>query len=368
MGVGRAVRAIFAGPFGPWTAWRPPGARGHWLSNQGRRGKRPGADGPFFAPSRCRLAYFRLAAGGGSLWGVKSKVSLWWNAARPVSFTASVIPVLVGTLLAADDHFSWWKALLALAGAVAIHAGTNFVNDYYDYRKGTDNDESLGRPGMIQQGLVTPRGVLVAGVLSFVLGIAMGLVLCATTSWELLWLGVAAVLAGFLYTGAPVHLAYLGMGELTVFIFMGPVIVLGAYFVQVEAWHWQPVVAALPIAFLVTAILHANNLRDIENDRKYGKRTIATVIGRERANIEMYLLLAATYVSLIVAAAVGAMPWPGLIALATAPLAAPIVRIVHAGGNPRKLNFALFKTAQLHMRFGALMAVGLGFHWLLESL
>lgn len=289
----------------------------------------------------------------------------WFMASRPFSFTAAVVPAVVGTLLAADDHFSWWRALLAVAGSVLFLAGTNFVNDYYDDKKGADGPESLGMAGFIQRGILRPKQVLAAGLLCFAAGAVIGLVLSAAGSWELMWIGVASALAGFLYTGAPIHLAYIGLGEVTVFLFMGPVIVLGAYFVQVERWDWEPVVASLPIAFLVTAILQANNLRDIDIDRQHNKRTLATVIGREWANREMYLLLAGTYVSLVVAAAVGAMPWPGLIALATLPLVRPIVQVVRAGGNPKKLNLALFRTAQLHMRFGAVLAVGLVIAWAL---
>lgn len=293
---------------------------------------------------------------------------LWFAASRPLSFTAAIVPVVVGTLLAADSEFSWWKALLALLGSVAILAGTNFVNDYYDYTRGSDGPESLGPAGFLQRGILQPRQVLVAGLLCFAFGAAAGLILSATTSWALLWLGLASVLAGFLYTGAPLHLAYIGLGEVTVFIFMGPVMVLGAYFVQAEEWAWEPLVASLPIAFLVTAILHANNLRDIENDRATGKRTIATLIGRRWANREMYLLLAGAYLTLLAAALTGAMPWPGLLALATLPLARPIVQIVRAGGNPRKLNFALARTALLHMQFGALLALGLGAHLIFDGL
>jgi 1,4-dihydroxy-2-naphthoate octaprenyltransferase len=291
----------------------------------------------------------------------------WVLASRPFSFTASVIPVLAGTLLAAPDGFSWWKALLALIGSVAIHAGTNYVNDYYDHVKGADNETSLGPAGYIQRGVVPARGVLVAGILSFAIGAALGLVLCATTSWDLLWLGIASVLAGFLYTGAPVHLAYLGLGELTVFVFMGPVMVLGAYFVQLESWDWEPIVASLPIAFLVTAILHANNLRDIDSDRRVGKRTVATLVGRTWANREMYGLLAGAFVSLIVAVATGALPWLALVALVTVPLARPIVKVIRAGGSPRKLNYALLGAVMLHMRFGGVLAAGLAAHWVIES-
>lgn len=297
-----------------------------------------------------------------------ASVRTWFLASRPFSFTAAVVPVVVGTLIAAPDAFSWWKALLALVGSVLFLAGTNFVNDYYDYRKGVDGPDTLGMAGFIQRGVLQPKQVLWAGVFCFAVGAAIGLILCAVTSWELLWIGVASLCAGFLYTGAPFHLAYVGLGEATVFVFMGPVMVVGAYFVQLQRWDWEPVLASLPIAFLVTAILHANNLRDIENDRKTGKRTIATMIGRKWANREMYLLLAGVYISLIVATAVGALPWAALIALATVPLVRPIVQVVRAGGNPKKLNLALFRTAQLHMQFGALLSVGLVVNWIVQSL
>ena len=285
-----------------------------------------------------------------------------------MSFTAAIVPALVGSLLAADETFSWWKALLAIAGSVFFLAGTNFVNDFYDDRKGADGPDALGMPGSIQRGILSPKAVLLAGFACFAAGGAIGIVLCFASGWELLAIGVASALAGFLYTGWPLHLAYVGLGEIVVFFFMGPIIVMGASFVQVEAFTWEAFVASLPIAFLVAAILHANNLRDIEHDRKANKRTVATVIGRKWANREMYLLLALTYVTLVVAWAVGAIPWPALVALASIPLVRPIIAVVSAGGNPKKLNLALYKTAQLHMRFGALMAAGLGLNWLIESL
>jgi 1,4-dihydroxy-2-naphthoate octaprenyltransferase len=293
---------------------------------------------------------------------------MWLRASRPVSFTAAAVPAIVGTLLAAPEAFSWWRALLAILGSVAILAGTNFINDYFDHRKGVDGPGTLGQAGAIQRGEVSPRSVFIAGIACFAAGSIAGIVLAAATDWSLLWIGVASVLAGFLYTGWPVHLAYIGLGELTVFVFMGPIIVLGAWFVQVESWDWEPVVASLPIGFLVTAILHANNLRDIDNDRERGKRTIATVIGRDAARVEMYALLAGTYISLVVAVIVGAIPPAGLLALITLPAVPPIVKIVAGFRDPRKVNFALARTAFLHMQFGAVLALGIAADWLFGSL
>ena len=149
---------------------------------------------------------------------------------------------------------------------------------------------------------------------------------------------------------------------------MGLIMVVGAYFVQVERWDWEPWVAALPIAFLVTAILQANNLRDIESDTRNKKRTIATLVGRKWANREMYVLLGGAFVSLVVAVAVGALPWVALVALVTVPMARPIVKVIRAGGSPKKLNFALFGTIMLHMRFGAVLAAALALNWAIESM
>lgn len=290
---------------------------------------------------------------------MKATLRLWWMATRPFSLTAAVAPVLIGTLVAARDAFSPLRFLLALAGAVAIQAGTNLVNDYYDYKKGVDAPGALGPPGMIQRGLVAPRTVLLLGALWFALGSIAGLILVLLTGPALLWLGLASVAAGFFYTGAPVSLAYLGLGELTVFLFMGPVIVSGAYYVQTEHWSWTPVIVSLPIAFLVTAILHANNLRDIENDRVHGKRTIATLIGRRAATWEYVLLLAAAYAALVVMVAVGAAPWPSLIAFVSLPAAVQAGKLAAGAANPRALNYVLFRTAKLHTNFGLLLSAGL---------
>lgn len=293
----------------------------------------------------------------------------WFAASRPVSFTAAAVPALVGTLLAAPERFTWWTALLAIAGSILFLAGTNFVNDYYDHRKGTDGPGSLGPPGAIQQGWLTPRQVLTAGIVCFAAGVAAGLVLCAAVSWQLLWVGVAALLAGFLYTGWPLHLAYRALGEAVVFVFMGPVIVMGAAFVQLERWTREAFAASLPVGLLAAAILQANNLRDLDHDRATGKRTLATLLGRRGAEAELWLLLGGAYLALAAAVVAGALPWPTLAAFATLPLLRPIartIRAVNAGASPRRLNLVLRDTALLHLRFGLLLVLGLGLDWALR--
>ena len=157
------------------------------------------------------------------------------------------------------------------------------ANDYYDHIKGVNTRDSLGPSGVIQRGLLTPEQVLRGAAVCFGLGIAIGLYLVAVFGWGILWLGLVSVPLAFFYTGKPFHLGYKGLGELIVLVFMGPVMVLGSYFVQVQRFELTPLLLSLPVAFLVAAILHANNMRDLESDRASGKQTLATLLGRDGA-------------------------------------------------------------------------------------
>jgi 1,4-dihydroxy-2-naphthoate octaprenyltransferase len=282
----------------------------------------------------------------------------WLIALRPVSFTASVIPVLVGTAIAAQHEFHAGLFVLALLGSIAIHAGTNLVNDYFDHVKGTDNEESLGQSGVIQRGLLSPRAVLTGGIVAFAVGAIIGLAITALVGWPVLALGIASVAAGYFYTASPFSLAYRGLGEVVVFVFMGPVIVMGAYFVQTEAWAWEPFVASLPIGLLVAAILHANNVRDIENDRRNSKWTLAALAGRPAADYEFVALMLGAYGIVIAMAIAGTAPWPVLLTLLSLPIALRIVRLEAGSSTARGLNVVLAQTAGLHMLFGVLLAFG----------
>ncbi len=282
----------------------------------------------------------------------------WFVALRPVSFTASVIPVLVGTAIAAEDEFRPLLFVLALLGSIAIHAGTNLVNDYFDHVRGTDTAESLGPSGVIQRGVLSSRAVLVGGVAAFAVGAALGLIITAMTGWPVLALGIASVLAGYFYTASPFSLAYRGLGEVVVFIFMGPVIVMGAYYVQIESWAWAPFIASLPVGLLVAAILHANNVRDIESDRRNNKWTLAALAGRPMADYEYVALTLGGYAVVVAMTIVGSAPWPVLITLLSLPIAVRVVRMEAEAASSRALNLVLAQTAGLHMIFGVLLALG----------
>lgn len=204
----------------------------------------------------------------------KNTLTAWYRAHRPFSYPASIVPVLVGTAVAwSDGHVFWDLFLVALLSSIAIHAGTNLVNEYFDYTQGVDRTDSLGPAGVILRGELVPSHVLWAGVLAFTVGSALGGYLVLRVGWLILLIGVGSVFAGWFYTAKPLSLGYRGLGELEVFIFMGPVMVVGSYFVQTRSVNLTPLLVSLPVGLLVMAILHANNLRDVIQDDERSRVT-----------------------------------------------------------------------------------------------
>jgi 1,4-dihydroxy-2-naphthoate octaprenyltransferase len=293
---------------------------------------------------------------------LRRHVRTWWLAVRPFSFTASVTPVVLGSVLAAyHGAWSWLLFVLTVVGAVLIHAGTNLINDYYDWQKGADTPESLGPNRALKEGILTPRQVFWGGILCFALGSAIGLYLVATRGLFILYLGIFSVLAGWFYTAGPAAFAYTGLGEIVVFIFMGPVMVMGSYFVMTQRVVPGVIWISVPIGLLVAAILHANNMRDLEADRDRNKRTLANLLGRQASRWEYYLLVGGSYPLLVALVAAGIAPAYTLLALLTLPSAVNLIRIAAVHEAPARLNKVLRGTATLHERFGWLMILGVIF-------
>jgi 1,4-dihydroxy-2-naphthoate octaprenyltransferase len=297
-----------------------------------------------------------IPQGGGARPG---PVAVWIQAVRAPSLSAAAIPVLLGMAIAArDGFFAPGRLVLALIGAMAIQAGTNLINDYYDYQSGADTAESLGPSMVIQRGLLSADTVWRGGIAALGVGAAIGLALVYLCGWPIIAIGVPSVAAAYFYTARPVSLAYVALGELTVFLFMGPAIIVGTYYVMALRFTWGALLASLPLAFLVAGILHANNIRDIDTDPLHGKRTLATLIGRRGANYELLALDVAAYATTLAAMAAGAIPWIGAIAFISVPRAVSQLKIVMRESEPRKLNLALFRSIQLHMEFGLLLTLG----------
>jgi 1,4-dihydroxy-2-naphthoate octaprenyltransferase len=287
---------------------------------------------------------------------------IWLMAARPRTLPASVAPVLVGTALAATEGtFRVLTFIAATLGAVFIQVGTNLSNDYSDARRGADTEDRLGPVRVTAGGLVPPRQVLVATYVAFGVAVLAGAYLIATAGWELLLIGVASILAGVLYTGGPRPYGYEGLGEVFVFLFFGVVAVTGSYFAQVERLTWEAFVLAVPVGLLASAILVVNNVRDLETDRRAGKRTLAVRLGRARARVLFVVMVFGAFAS-------APVPWLAgsdelsawlLLPLAALPLAVPVVRTVRTRTDGPSLNRALAGTGMLQLVFCFLLSAGI---------
>lgn len=288
------------------------------------------------------------------------------QASRIWTLTISAIGVLAGTAAAVyyGFAFSLGRFVLAELGAVALQAATNMINDYYDYVQGTDTFEELSLerigPGLaIQQGLVTPGQLWWGAILTFIFGSVLGLILVYQCGWVILLIGVLSVAAGYFYTAPPISLAYRGLGDLAVFVFMGPGFILGGYYVQALSFSGGAVAAAIAMGCLASGVLQVNNMRDIDNDIRHGKRTFAAIIGRQPAVVELMASDVVAFTAVAAGVIAGALPWLALAVLLTVPRAVKQVRLVRTATDWRNMNEALNLTAQFHLEFGLILSVAL---------
>jgi 1,4-dihydroxy-2-naphthoate octaprenyltransferase len=287
----------------------------------------------------------------------QSPLKLWVTAARPRTLPAAIAPVLVGTALAgSEDVFKPLRFVCALIGSIFIQIGTNLANDYSDARRGADTEDRLGPVRVTAGGLVPPRRVLVWTYVAFGIAVAAGAYLIAVAGWELLAVGVASIVAGVLYTGGPKPYGYEGLGELFVFLFFGVVAVVGSYFVQTEQLTGVAFTLSVPVGLLAAAILVVNNVRDMETDRRAGKRTLAVRLGRQPARGLFNAMIFVAYANLI-GLAFALSPWV-LLPLLTLPLAIPLAKTVSTRTDGASLNGALADTGRLLGVFSLLLAVG----------
>jgi len=284
-------------------------------------------------------------------------------AARPRTLPAAIAPVLVGTMAAvfatAGDRFRVGAFVAALLGSVFIQIGTNLANDYSDARRGADAVDRLGPVRVTAAGLVAPRRGLTATWVAFAVAVASGIYLTTVAGPLILLVGVLSIAAGVLYTGGPRPYGYEGLGELFVFLFFGLVAVNGSYYVQLERLDGLPFGLSVSVGLLVTAILVVNNLRDIETDRRVGKRTLAVRLGRERTRNLYRALLAAALILLPVTLLAWNGPAAALLGLLAAPIALRQQAVVSTRSDGPALNSALAGTGALVGVFSLLVSLGL---------
>jgi 1,4-dihydroxy-2-naphthoate octaprenyltransferase len=295
-----------------------------------------------------------------------TKAQAWYRAARPRTLTATYVPLLLAAALALTDGvFDLVRFALSFVAALLLQVAANLINEYVDFRRGAEDLKQSGQGMILKQGLLSPREVLSGAIITVAAGCLIGLYLL-TQSGPLLWLiGGLGVLVVITYTAGPLPLAYNGLGEVAVFIFMGPVMVLGAYYVMSGGIAPASVLLpSVPIGLTVAAILHANNVRDIDSDRAVNKRTLAVLLGLRAARIEYVLLVGGAYVLVAVLTILGVVPLTTLIVLLTVPDAARLMQTITTSRDNAQLHAAQGGTARLHGRFGYLYVAGFVAWWL----
>lgn len=299
---------------------------------------------------------------------VRARLGLGWRlflATRAPFLTATLIPVgLGGAVAALDGHFSWALFGVTVLGAVCAHLGLNIANDIFDARSGADDANVTptmfsGGSRVIQYGLVSARQMWALCLGFYAVAIACGLWLVAWRGTGLLWLGVAGILLSWFYTAPPLKLVHRGLGEVAVALGFGPVMVLGAYWVQAQQYAWRPLVLSLPVALLVMLILYANEIPDRSADASAGKRTLVVRMPKRAVLVGYAASAAVAYLVLVAGAVTGLLPWTALAGLLTIPLAIRVLRTLdRAYDRPYELMAGLQDNVLLHLATGVLLIGG----------
>lgn len=295
-------------------------------------------------------------------------VKFWVGATRAPFFVAVITPAILGTAIAwqSTGIFYWHYFLLVLVGAALVNGGTNLVNDYFDRATDDINVEYVprltGGSRMIQQGLLAPSQVLRAGALCFALAAAIGVYLVWAT-WAsgpmILILGAIGVFSGFFYTAPPLKLGYRWPAEAIVGLNCAILVTLGAYWIQVQTFSWVPVIAAIPLALLIAAVLWVNEIPDYAADKAVGKNHLVVLLGKERAAKGYLMVVSAAFVCIALMVISGEIPLLALLGLLALPLAIRAMRIVLENYTDSKaIAPANALTPMIYLATGLLMALG----------
>ncbi len=292
---------------------------------------------------------------------------VWLKAIRAPFFTATIIPVALGSIMAWHNtgNFMWIRFLLTMLGAILIHSGTNLANDYFDHLSGCDEANSTPTPfsggsRVIQEKLIAPKQILVASAISFIAGSGIGLYLNYLSGRSvILVLGVIGVFLGIFYTAKPFRIGYGSLGELAVGVGFGPLMVMGAYYVQARALPFKVFLASIPVGILIALVLFINEFPDYRADKAVNKRTLVVILGKKKAVVLYHSLLALTYAIIGSLVIYKALPLACLAVLLTLPLAIKAyVTSRDSFDKVYELLPANASTIGLHAAIGILLCLG----------
>lgn len=290
----------------------------------------------------------------------KTDWKVWWQLTRPHTLTAAFAPVLLGTALAIENNGIHWGLFLAmLIASLLIQAATNMFNEYYDFKRGLDNENSIGIGGAIVRHGIKPGTVISLAFGLYGIAVLLGVYICMNSSWWVAAVGVVSLAAGYLYTGGPLPIAYTPFGELVAGFFMGVLIILISFYIQTGTVTLTSVLVSFPSFLLVGAILLANNIRDLDGDKEFGRRTLAILLGRSGAIkllAGMFIVSYLWVIGLVIAGVIS--PWLAIVGLSI-PKAIAATKGFIGKSQPLEMMPAMKATAQTNTIFGFLLSIGI---------
>ena len=289
----------------------------------------------------------------------KSKLKEFFMCTRPHSYPASIAPVLFGATYALgyESKFSILKFILFLLACLLIQAATNLFNEYYDYKHGLDKVDSEGISGSIVKGNLSPKEVMIGALVLYALAFVFGLILTFMTSVYVLLVGLVCMLAGYFYTGGKYPIAYSPFGEVVSGFFMGTIIITLSFYFQTGYVNADIIVVSLPLFIMIGAILLANNIRDLDNDKESGRRTYAILVGRNNAIKTMAISFIVVYLLNVLFIITKYTSWWNLLVFVTIPLAIKIIKGFSANNNKKTMAPFMVLTAKLTIFVGFIMSL-----------
>ncbi|MBM7610506.1 1,4-dihydroxy-2-naphthoate octaprenyltransferase [Lysinibacillus composti] len=290
-----------------------------------------------------------------------SSAKLMWKMTRPHTLTATFAPVILGTVMAlfvAD--INWLLFIAMMVACLALQIATNLFNEYYDFKRGLDTAESVGIGGGIVRHGLKPKNVLTVAVLLYVVAAFIGVYICISSSWWLVVIGLFGMAVGYFYTGGPLPIAYTPFGELFSGLLMGTGFVLISFFIQTNTVTSWSVMISIPIGILVGAINMSNNIRDIDEDIKGGRKTLAILLGREKAVMVLANAFVISYLWIVILVMIGDIsPWTLLVLLSLKKPISAIQGFNKGVKEPQYMRVAMKSTAITNTLFSLLLSVGL---------
>jgi len=292
-----------------------------------------------------------------------SKGAIYFQAVRAFSPGASLIPCLLGAMLALlyGTEISWWLMPFIAISLLFLHAGSNVISDVDDYKHGVDAKGTLGGSRVLPEGLLSSKEMFRFGMILFGLAVLFGLPIIFDRGMMILWLGIIGIVGGFFYTGRPIGYKYIALGDIFIFLLYGPAIVTGTLYALTGVFSLSAALISIPLGLLVTGILQANNLRDIINDRKANIRTLATVFGEGFAKGEYVFLIAGAYLTVVLLVVFNVLTVWSLLVFLSLPIALKNMNMIKGVKIEDTGKIAMLDalTAQLTLMFGVLLSISI---------